>query len=68
MIVPTKSFSRCRMRMIRILLSEEASQTLNSIIGVSLSKPHTSGRALQKCVCVCVGLLAAIYCKLKKRG
>ena len=31
MTVSTQSFSRCRTRMIRILLSEKASQTLNSI-------------------------------------
>ena len=32
MTASTQSFSRCRTRMIRILLSEKASQTLNSIM------------------------------------
>ena len=32
MTTSTQSFSRCRTRMIRILLSEKASQTLNSIM------------------------------------
>ena len=32
MAASTQSFSRCRMRMIWILLSEKASQTLNSIM------------------------------------
>ena len=32
MTVSTQSFSQCRTRMIRILLSEKASQTLNSIM------------------------------------
>ena len=33
------------------------------IIGASLSEPHTSMTALQKCVCMLICLLAAIYSK-----
>ena len=31
-------------------------QVQEAIIGASLSKPHTSGTALQKCVCICTCL------------
>ena len=34
-----------------------------SIIGASLSKPHTSRTTLWKCVNICACLLAAIYPK-----
>ena len=33
----------------------------NYLVGVSLSEPHTSGTALQRYICMSVGLLAAIY-------
>ena len=36
---------------------------ISQIIGASLSEPHTSGTALQKCVCIYLCLLAAIYRK-----
>ena len=34
-------------------------------IGASVSKPHTSGTALQTCVCISVCLLATIYYYVK---
>ena len=35
----------------------------NTVIGPSLSEPHTSVTAVQKCVCMLACLLAAIYRK-----
>ena len=35
----------------------------HTIVGASLSEPHTSGTALRTCVCMFACLLAAIYRK-----
>ena len=39
--------------------------SLQSVIGASLSEPHTSVTALRTCVCMLAYLLAAIYRKIQ---